>query len=169
MEGTTTLVDVENVYFNFDTVSAKINDVAGDYGTAGDDALLEGTNGANHLYGLSGDDVLAGYEGDDLIDGGDGYDQVQFSGAAADYTFALNSDGSVTVTDNVGTDGSDVLIDLESAYFQGDSTTSSIEGLTNPAPLTRTSVTDDYGYSSHSMIAPHILLEVQHVADFYLA
>ena len=56
-------------------------------------------------------------------------DEVDFLGNSADYTFIRNSDGSVTVTDTVGTDGTDTLVNIESVSFQGDQFTSLLEDM----------------------------------------
>lgn len=115
------LVNVEAVYFEGDSQWHSIAELAGDYGTAGDDAAVLGTGGADHLYGLAGDDVLIGYQGDDLIDGGDGYDQVNYDGSLSDFSFVRNADGSVTVTDFVGNEGTDTVVSADAFYFAGSS------------------------------------------------
>lgn len=114
-EGEDVLTGIEAVYSVDDDLGMDIEQLAGDYGTSGNDPFLAGTEGNDNLYGLAGDDELAGYEGDDLIDGGDGDDQAIFYGAISDYTFVLNMDGSVTAT-SLG-EGVDTLVSIEAVYF----------------------------------------------------
>jgi Ca2+-binding RTX toxin-like protein len=120
IEGSDTVLNVEAFYFAGSSDWTQIGGFVADYGTADSDAWLQGTNGNDNLYGLAGDDVLIGYQGDDLIDGGDGYDQANYLGSSSQFTFTLNDDGTVTVTDTVGGEGADVLSSVEAIYFQGD-------------------------------------------------
>ena len=120
-EGTDTLVNVEAFYFAGSSDWIPVSGVVADYGTTDSDGWLQGTTGADHLYGLAGDDVLIGYQGNDLIDGGDGYDQVNYDGSLADFSFVRNADGSVTVTDLVGDEGTDTVVSADAFYFDGSS------------------------------------------------
>jgi len=115
------LANVEAVYFEGDSQWHSIVQLAGDYGTGDNDAWLQGTSGADNLYGLAGDDVLIGYQGNDLIDGGDGYDQVNYDGDLSGFTFVRNADGSVTVTDTAGNEGADTVFSADAFYFNGSS------------------------------------------------
>ncbi|MBT5034473.1 MAG: calcium-binding protein, partial [Rhodospirillaceae bacterium] len=82
----------------------------------GDTITGDGAN--NVLEGKDGDDTLSGGAGNDTIDGGLGSaDRAVFAGNFADYTVTDNGGGSVTVTDNVGTDGTDQLQDVEFLQF----------------------------------------------------
>ena len=57
-------------------------------------------------------------EGNDDIDGGNGQDTAQFSGNLEDYAITENlATGVVTVTDNVGNDGTDTLSHIERLHF----------------------------------------------------
>ncbi|MBL4691856.1 MAG: tandem-95 repeat protein [Magnetovibrio sp.] len=94
-------------------------------GTTGADILVGG-GGDDTLYGGAGSDTLTGNIGNDRLDGGSGVDSVQngtgldvaiFNGKQADYTITENPDGSVIVTDNVGMDGTDTLINIETLRF----------------------------------------------------
>ncbi|MCI4661894.1 MAG: lamin tail domain-containing protein [Neomegalonema sp.] len=89
-----------------------------------------GSDGIDYVIGSSYDDTITGVGGDDIVDAGDGTDTAVFSGNAADYTVTENADGSVSVTDNVGSDGSDLLFNVETLEF-ADSTTSLTAGVTN--------------------------------------
>ena len=64
-----------------------------------------------------GDDTLTGGAGDDMLFGGNGTDYAAFSGVQANYTVTDNMDGTYLVVDNVGTDGSDTLSNIEFLIF----------------------------------------------------
>jgi len=86
-------------------------------GTNGDD-LFEGTSGADVIIGLDGQDMVNESAGNDRISLGDGYDQVNYDGAASDYNFIRNSDGSITVTKPGG--GVDILEGVDGVWFDGE-------------------------------------------------
>ncbi len=80
---------------------------------------LNGTSGNNQFIGGAGDDVFHGDKGNDTYDGGTaGYDQVDFDGHRADYTFTYNADGTVTAT--YADFGTDILTNIDGAWFYGD-------------------------------------------------
>ncbi|KAB0266530.1 Calx-beta domain-containing protein [Microvirga brassicacearum] len=85
--------------------------------TGADDLSGTGNASANMLLGNRGANRLAGAQGSDVLDGGAGLDTAVFSGAKANYAFADNGDGSITVTDLIGQDGSDTLSNMEWAEF----------------------------------------------------
>lgn len=126
-EGVDTLVSIEAVYFEGDQTWRTIEQVAGQYGTSGDDGWISGTTGSDNLFGLAGDDTFFGDEGDDRLDGGEGYDQANLAGNLGDYVFTRQGDGSVIAVDTVGTDGADTLVSIEAVYFEGDQTWRSVE------------------------------------------
>ena len=80
------------------------------------DKTLRGGSSDDVLTGGEGDDQLTGLRGNDSLDGGAGIDQAFFSGNRADYTMSLTAAGW-TVTDNVGTDGTDTLVNIEQLVF----------------------------------------------------
>jgi len=91
-------------------------------GTNGNDdgtsnPILTGTTGSDIINGLGGDDTLIGGDGDDYLDGGPGLDTAVFSGNFGTYGLVDNGDGSWTLTDFVGTDGSDTLLNIETIQF----------------------------------------------------
>lgn len=86
-------------------------------GTNGDDQLF-GTNGDDVIDGLRGSDVVIGSDGNDSIALGADYDQVNYDGAASDYTFVRNGDGTITVTKPDG--GVDTLEGVDGFWFQGE-------------------------------------------------
>ena len=76
------------------------------YGGAGNDTIT----------GNSSDNSLKGNAGNDTINGGAGNDTAIFAGNMASYTIT-NSGGTITVTDNSGTDGTDTLTNVEYLQF----------------------------------------------------
>ncbi|MEM8872833.1 MAG: putative Ig domain-containing protein [Planctomycetota bacterium] len=106
-DGTDVLDGVETIQFadgTYDVASATFG------GSTGADNLVGG-NAADTLDGNAGDDTLTGGAGNDLLIGGDGNDVATYAGNYRDYTITDNGDGTYTVTDNVGTDGSDTVTD----------------------------------------------------------
>ena len=85
-------------------------------GGDGNDDLIGGS-GNDMIFGGDGFDTLEGGEGNDLLDGGEGFDVAVFSQNLLDYTITDNLDGTLTVTDNVGTDGTDTLVNIELLDF----------------------------------------------------
>jgi hypothetical protein len=86
---------------------------------ADDDLTLLGTDGNDTIQGKDGNDTLKGGKGNDTIDGGNGIDTAVYSGNIANYTIDFKGTGNdkVTVTDNVGTDGTDQLKHVEFLQF----------------------------------------------------
>lgn len=128
-EGADTLIDVESVYFQASQTWAAINTLVADYGTELADTWLEGTAGADTIYGLGGDDSLIGREGDDVLMGGDGFDQANYNGASTSFVITTNPDGTISVADGVGNEGTDLLDSVEAIYFAADDVWMSLESL----------------------------------------
>ena len=80
---------------------------------------LNGGIGNDDLSGGSGDDTLSGEAGHDSLDGGEGDDLVK-----------ERSDGNVTVTDVLLTDGgnTDALTSVETAYLKGGNSSNLFDG-----------------------------------------
>lgn len=135
-EGVDTVFDLEAVYFEASQTWASLNNLVADYGTQGDDDWVQGTAGSDRLFGLGGDDTLVGREGDDFLYGGDGFDQANYFGASTDFSFTLNADGTVTVSDLLGNEGSDLLSGVEAVYFNTDGVWSTLEALVGNPPST---------------------------------
>nr|WP_244448768.1 peroxidase family protein [Bosea sp. LC85] len=70
------------------------------------------------------------------------FDTAKFSGVLANYTITTNADGSVTVTDNVGTDGTDTLRNIERLQFADQSI---VLGGANSAPVGQPAIVDGNG------------------------
>jgi hypothetical protein len=90
-------------------------------GTDGDDLMLVGTAGNDHIQGRDGNDTITGGAGNDDIDGGKGIDTAVYSGNFADYSVSFRDHGNdnLTVTDNrAGSpDGTDSLHHVEFLKF----------------------------------------------------
>ncbi|ANY80625.1 hypothetical protein BB934_22310 [Microvirga ossetica] len=90
------------------------------HGGAGDDAI-EGWGDNDSLYGDGGNDAFFGGAGNDYIDGGIGLDGVKYHGSSSDYSFAVQGNGDVVVTDKRGLAGSDYLTSVEVFQFENGS------------------------------------------------
>ncbi|WP_410468853.1 calcium-binding protein [Aestuariicoccus sp. MJ-SS9] len=94
-------------------------------GGAGDDRLkggagndkVEGGVGDDDINAGTGDDTVEGGQGNDRIDGKNGIDTALYSGSILDYDFSINDDLEVTITDTVGSDGTDRLKHVEFLQF----------------------------------------------------
>jgi Ca2+-binding RTX toxin-like protein len=100
-----------------------------------DEDEIFGGLGDDRISGGSGDDDLLGNEDNDWIEGGAGDDHLigdngnpfgeplpdidtaAFSGKSKNYAITHNADGTTTVTDEVGTNGSDTLENIERLQF----------------------------------------------------
>lgn len=138
-EGQDVLVNVEAIYFSADAAWTSIEDLVGYYGTAANDEWVAGTTRNDRLYGLAGDDQLIGFAGNDRLVGGDGNDQANFYGLSANYTFTLNSDGTVTATDTTGAEGTDILDSIEWVYFVEDDVWTTVADLLGQGASARSS------------------------------
>ncbi|MDA0977632.1 MAG: Ig-like domain-containing protein, partial [Proteobacteria bacterium] len=106
-----------------------VNGLAGDdyVDAGGGDDTVDGGDGIDVLLGGSGADNLTGGPGNDFIDGNDGsslgdagIDVAHYSGSRSDYTISVNGAGTsttVTVTHNLGLDGTDTLEDIDQLQF----------------------------------------------------
>ena len=72
---------------------------------------------ADTLIGNASNNEFTGNGGNDAITGGDGNDTAVYSGAKANYTITNNGDGTYSIKDNVGTEGTDTLTTMEFARF----------------------------------------------------
>ena len=112
--GTDILTNIEGLWFQGEASWYSIEDALGV-----PSPIVEGTNGDDVQTGTNIDNTFIGSAGDDLIDGnGGGYNQVDYSGALADYTFTQNNDGSVTAVH--ATLGTDILTDIDGLWFTGE-------------------------------------------------
>ena len=78
---------------------------------------------ADTLIGNDANNEFTGNAGNDSITGGGGDDTAVYSGAQANYTITNNGDGTYSITDNVGSDGTDTLTSMEFARFSNTTVT----------------------------------------------
>lgn len=82
---------------------------------------IENIIGTIHDDTITGDDknnTFTGLEGDDTLDGGDGQDTAVFSGNYEDYTITSDDNSVFNVQDDVGSDGTDNLENIEQFKFK---------------------------------------------------
>ncbi len=84
-------------------------------GGTGDD-IIYGGFGNDILDGGSGNDILSGGAGNDYLDGDLGTDSAWWHQNASSYTLNF-ARGAVKVTDQVGLDGIDTLVNIETLRF----------------------------------------------------
>ena len=105
----------------------KLDDYGVLIGTSADDLL---SDTGHSLYGGLGDDTFVGRAGE--------YSQADYDGAATDYSFIQNSDGTITVKN--AEFGTDTLENIDGIWFGGEGAWYAIEDLVtgqtqaNPAP-----------------------------------
>ena len=80
------------------------------------DNQIVGNAGDNTLTGLGGKDTLSGGTGNDSIDGGEATDTAVYSTARSNFTLVKTVDG-FTLTDLIGTEGTDTLTNVERLEF----------------------------------------------------
>ncbi|MPR11571.1 FG-GAP-like repeat-containing protein [Microvirga tunisiensis] len=90
------------------------NDVI--FGEAGDDRL-SGDSGSDFIDGGDGDDVLVGGGGSDILDGGAGFDAAVFLGHFDRYDLMWRDSQSIIVIDQLGTDGTEFISNIEQFMF----------------------------------------------------
>jgi Ca2+-binding RTX toxin-like protein len=132
---------LESGYWGY--VGSKASTITADgqitvnFGTVIED--LKGGAGADTLVGNSANNAITGGAGNDTIDGGAGTDQARFNGVQSNYTVVTTPTG-YTVTDNVGTDGTDTLVNIESLVFV-------------QAPVTQTIQALAYSWKAHTLLS----------------
>ncbi len=122
-----------------------------------ENSYLSGGGGDDILDGRQGDDRLWGGGGNDTVDGGAGADTYFVSGARANYTVTRDEFGGFLVSDNVGADGADHIIRIETLQFSDKSM------VLGPEPVTGTAAADDlfgsaqadylFGYAGNDTLA----------------
>jgi Ca2+-binding RTX toxin-like protein len=88
------------------------------YGDGGDDRLVGG-GGDDYLFGQTDDDTLEGGAGNDILDGGSGVNKAIYVGARGEYDITHHADGTVTVRDLDGSEGTDTLTGVRQLQFSG--------------------------------------------------
>jgi hypothetical protein len=95
---------------------------------------LFGNEAANTLMGNAGDDTVAGNAGNDTIYGGAGNDIAAFGGPRSGYAVSTASDGSIIVKAGAGTDGVDIIYDVEQFKFTDRAAPYTLDELEASAP-----------------------------------
>ncbi|WP_367716547.1 calcium-binding protein [Nitratireductor sp. GISD-1A_MAKvit] len=136
--GTDTLTEINGVWFRGASQWYPIEDLFDSGGPeqtitgSAENNYLRGARGNDTILGGDGDDTFYGYLGDDVLDGeGGAYNQVDYDGAATDYVFTREADGSVTVSHGVY--GSDTLRNINGLWFYGEEQWYALEALA-PSP-----------------------------------
>ena len=86
-----------------------------------------GTSADDTLTGNLDGDILQGSAGNDILDGRAGLDFGLFNGPRENYEI-LSIDGKLTITDTVGSDGTDTLINLERLIFDDQAIAFDLDG-----------------------------------------
>ncbi len=108
----------EDKWYSLDDLAPQ-NVVTNQIDGTPDDDYITGTEGNDIILGGDGNDTLYGQAGNDILNGGGGgYNQADYDGFAADYSFRRHADGTVTVTR--GTDGTDILSNIDGLWFIGE-------------------------------------------------
>ena len=92
-----------------------------------DDDLLIGSNADDRILASGGNDTIDAGQGNDTIDGGSGIDVVRFVGSRSRFTVAI-SNGTVSVSDQQRTLGTDQLTQVEKLQFSDQWVTTDIGG-----------------------------------------
>ena len=87
-------------------------------GNAGNN-LLSGSGGNDTLSGGDGNDSLYGGSGDDVLIGGAGANVAYYDNPVDFYTFGVDQYGVVTITDPYFSEGTDKLVGIQKANFNG--------------------------------------------------
>jgi len=95
-------------------------------------STLNGNNGRDTLLAGQGNDVLKGGGGNDLLDGGAGKDVAIYDGNLANYTLTMTAAG-LSVVDNTGVDGSDILGNIETLKFANFNVSLDVNGIAGQA------------------------------------
>jgi len=121
------------------------NEIQTYYALSGND-VVTGGSGNDRFFGGDGNDILKGLGGNDRLDGGAGTDQAVFRGDILSYLISKNTDGSVSIIDQIADrDGADTLINIEQIKFSNVTiNTSNIAGsITVYGPLTLPIIAED--------------------------
>ena len=106
-------IDLRPGYFS--SVGGLTGNVAIAMGATIENAI--GGSAADIINGNAAANRITGGQGADTLDGGLGLDTAVFSGRFSNYAVTALSTGGWRVTDNVGTDGVDAVVNVESFSF----------------------------------------------------
>lgn len=106
-------IDLRQGYFS--SVGGLTGNVAIAMGAIIENAI--GGSAADTINGNAAANRITGGQGGDVIDGGLGSDTAVFAGKVSSYTLSAQSNGGWSIKDNVGTDGTDLLVNIETLAF----------------------------------------------------
>lgn len=106
-------IDLRPGYFS--SVGGLTGNIAIAMGATIENAI--GGSAADIINGNPAANRITGGQGDDKIDGALGLDTAVFTGKAASYAITAVSGGGWQVKDNGGTDGTDVVVNIETLVF----------------------------------------------------
>jgi len=93
---------------------------------------IDGTSGNDNIFGYGGDDSLFGGRGDDYLDGGAGLDEAFYNGGRSEYSVHAYGDRFI-VKDLVGSDGTDILSNIERISFKDVNVAFDVDGAAGEA------------------------------------
>ena len=106
--------DLLNFNYSYEVIMSDPDDIQGnDF----EDVIFAG-DGDDKVLMFGGDDVVGGGAGNDYLSGGAGTDAAVYTGVSSSFTFVVNDDGTVQITDLVGNNGSDTLSSIERVTFE---------------------------------------------------
>jgi Ca2+-binding RTX toxin-like protein len=85
-------------------------------GYGGND-IIDGGAGDDVIKSDDGNDQITGGAGNDIIDGGAGTDTAVFHGMSSRYKVSIGTNGTITVVDSTGVEGTDTLTNVEYLQF----------------------------------------------------
>ena len=103
---------LSNGNYNVTVISSDLADNA----TSAKASLAFAVTSTNNLVGTVGNDRISPTAGNNAVEGGAGIDTAVYAGARANYTVAKDVNG-FTITDKVGANGLDSLINVEHIQF----------------------------------------------------
>jgi len=106
----------QNATFKLDVSAVSVWTGSSVSGT-GAAEVVTGTAKGEYIDGGAGDDAIVGGGGDDVIEGGAGVDTASYLGAARNYEMSVTAGVAVAVADRFGTEGEDILTDIERVKF----------------------------------------------------
>ncbi|WP_297514532.1 M10 family metallopeptidase [uncultured Caulobacter sp.] len=106
-------IDLRSGYFS--SVGGLTGNVTIAIGATIENAI--GGSAADVINGNAVDNRITGGAGNDTIDGGAGVDTAVYAGKFAGYALTPNANGGWTIKDNIGTDGTDTLVNIEALAF----------------------------------------------------
>ena len=139
--GTDRLIDIDGIWFmgeaRWYSIADAIAATGGSETSINEWGVLVGTNGNDTLRDTAAVNALYGGEGNDSLIGlANNYSQAEYDGAASDYVFTQNENGSVrVVSDNYGVD---TLTNIDGVWFMGEARWYALDDLIEAGPREET-------------------------------